>query len=108
MLEERPFCTMLEVFCANFIDIAQTSDPAQLVQWPIALLHGIYSVFPTPQVLGHNRQDTITNKKLESVEGLWAVRKEVLGWMVDGATWCIELAHEKKSTLMQSCKKLGA
>ena len=99
---------MLEIFFDNFIHMAQTSDPAQLLYFPRAFIHEIHSMFPTPQVLGHNRQDTITNKKLESVEGLWAVRKEVLGWMVDGATWCIELAHEKKSTLMQSCKKLGA
>ena len=27
LLEEKPFWTMLEVFCDNFIHMAQTSDP---------------------------------------------------------------------------------
>ena len=31
-------------------------------------------------------------KKLWSVKGQWEVRKYVLGWMVYGATWYINLA----------------
>ena len=86
LLEEKPFWTMLEVFCDNFIHMAQTSDPAQLLHFSIALLYVIHSVFPPPQVSGNNRQDTISKKNLDSGKGQWAVRKEVLGWMVDGAT----------------------
>ena len=56
-------------------------------------------MFPPPQVSGKNGQDLISNKKLNSGEGQWAVRKEVLGWMVDGATRCIELAQDKKSVI---------
>ena len=86
LLEEKPFWTMLEVFCDNFIHMAQTSDPAQLLHLSRALIHGIHSVFPPPKVSGHNGQDPISKKKLDSGKGQWAVRKEVLGWMVDGAT----------------------
>ena len=31
LLEVKPFCTMLEVFCNNFILMAKTSNPAQLL-----------------------------------------------------------------------------
>ena len=61
-----------------------------------ALLHGIHSVFTPPKVSGHNGQDPISKKNLKSGEGQWAVRKEVLSWMVDGATRCIELAQDKQ------------
>ena len=96
ILEEKPFWTMVEVFCHNFIHMAQTSDPAQFIHLSIAFLHGIHSVFTPPQVSGHNGQDTISKKKLESGEGQWSARKEVLGWMVDGKTWCIKLTQDRK------------
>ena len=89
LLEEKPFWTMLEVFCDDFIHMAQTSDLEQLLHLSRTLLHGIHGVFPSPKVLGHNVQDPISKKKLDTVEGQWEMRKEVLGWMVDVATWCI-------------------
>ena len=76
---------MPEVFCDNFIHMAQTSDTTQLPHLSRALLHGIHSMFPQPQVSGHNGKDKISKNKLESGKDKWAVRKEVLGWMVDGA-----------------------
>ena len=48
ILEGKPFWTVLEVFCDNFIHMAQTSDPAQLFNLSRALLHEIHSVFPLP------------------------------------------------------------
>ena len=54
LLEEKPFYTMLELFCNDFIHMAQTSDPSQLLHLSRAFLHGIHSVFPPPQVSGHN------------------------------------------------------
>ena len=90
---------MLEVFCDNFIHMAQTSEPAQLLHLSIALMHGIHSVFPLTQVSVHNWQDPISNNKLESGKIQWAVIKEVIGWMVDGATPCIELERDKQSVI---------
>ena len=69
LLEEKPFWTMLEVFCDNFIHMAQRSYPAQLLHLSRALLHGIHSVFPPPKVSGNNGQDTISKKKLDSGKG---------------------------------------
>ena len=45
---------------------------------------------------GHNRRGLISKKKLESGKDQWAVKKEVLGCMADGATRCIELERDKK------------
>ena len=77
---------MLEIFCDNSIHMAQTSDPAQLLHLSRALLHRIHRVIPPPHVAGYNGQDLISKKKLESGKVQWEMRKEVLGWMVDGAT----------------------
>ena len=90
---------MLEVFCDNFIHMSQTSDPAKLIHLSIALLHGIRSVFQLPHVSGNNGQDLISKKKLDSGKVQRAVRKEVLGWMVDGKTRFIELAWDKQSMI---------
>ena len=48
---------------------------------------------------GNNVQDPISRKKLNSSEGQWEVRQELLDWMVNGATRCIELARDKQSTI---------
>ena len=36
---------------------------------------------------------------MDSGEGQWGVRKEVIGCMVDGATWCIKLVWDKQSAI---------
>ena len=69
----------------------QSIDPEALWHYSRALLHGIHSVFLSPQITGHSGAGPISIKKLEKGEGLWEVRKEILGWMIDGTTRCIEL-----------------
>ena len=86
--------------------MAQTSDPEQLLHFSISLLHGIHSVFPLPQVSGNNGHGPISKKKLEPGEGQWAVRKEVLCWMFDGTTLCIELAWDKISAIDAELHKI--
>ena len=56
-------------------------------------------MLPPPEVSGHNGQDPIFKKKLESGKGHQAVIKEVLCWIIYGATWCIELARDKQSAI---------
>ena len=80
--------------------------PSQLLHLSRALLHGIHSVFLPPQVSGNNRQDLISKKKLESGEGQWAVRKEVLGWIVDVATRCIKLLQDRQSSIDTDLHKI--
>ncbi len=46
----------------------------------------------------------MSNKKLLEGEGLWEVRKGILGWVFDGATWCIELVSKKVATILAELK----
>ena len=99
MMDNKPFFHMLEIYCDDFIALAQTSDPAKLLHLSRALLHGIHSVFPPPTASGHVGQDPVSEKKLMEGDGQWEVRKEVLGWMLDGGTRCIELARKKQEDI---------
>ena len=69
-----------------------------------ALMNGIHSVFPPPTISGHVGEDPISKKKLRDGEGLWEVKKEILGWMMDGASRCIELAEKKRLVLLAELK----
>ena len=98
------FLHLLEVYVDDFIHLAQTTDVAALRHCSRAILHGIHSVFPPPAITGHNGEDPISLKKLQEGEGLWEVRKEILGWIMDGATRCIELAEKKQHAILRELK----
>ena len=67
------FTRLLEVYIDDFIQLAQTTDPAKLQHLSRAVLHGIHSVFPPPLVTGHAREDPVSLKKLDQGDGLWSV-----------------------------------
>lgn len=75
----------MEVYIDDFIQLAQTTDPMRLEHLSRAILHGIHSVFPPPAATGHKGEDPVSLKKLKQGDGLWATRKELLGWIFDGA-----------------------
>jgi hypothetical protein len=89
------FLRLMEVYVDDFIQLAQTTDPTQLEHLARAILHGIHSVFPPPAVTGHAGEDPVALKKLKQGDGLFATRKEILGWIFDGARRCIELPVDK-------------
>jgi hypothetical protein len=89
------FVHLIEVYVDDFIQLAQTTDPQQLEHLSRAILHAIHSVFPPPEVTGHAGEDPVSIKKLKQGDGLWATRKELLGWVFDGAKRCIELPADK-------------
>ena len=35
---------------------------------------------------------------------MWEVRKEILGWIINGATRCIELSEKKQTTILKELK----
>lgn len=86
---------LFEVFVDDFIAMLQTTDEAILRHHTRALFHGIHSIFPTVAVTGHSGEDPISQKKLEDGDGLWAARKEILGWIFDGIARTIELPPNK-------------
>ena len=102
--DKTTFLQTLEVYVDDFIQLAQTQDPTVLRHCTRALMHGIHSVFPPPAISGHVGEDPISKKKLRDGEGLWEVKKEILGWMMDGASRCIELAEKKRLALLAELK----
>ena len=83
------FLHMLEVYIDDSISLAQIKDHDKLQHLSRALLHGIHSVFPHPEISGHNREESTSVKKLKEGEGLWEARKDISGWVMDSATRCI-------------------
>ena len=56
------FLHLLGVYVDDFIQMAQTKDEETLRHLSRALLHGIHSVFPPPDVTGHNGADPVSVK----------------------------------------------
>ena len=103
--ERAAFLHMLQVFVDDFVQLAQTTDEEALRHCSRVVLHGIHSVFPPPNVTGHNRADPVSVKKLLKGKGVWATRKEILGWIIDGATMCIELSDNKQDAILEDLKQ---
>ena len=93
---------LLEVFVDDFIGLVQSTDEALLRHHSRALLHAIHSIFPPTSVTGHDGEDPVSQKKLDEGEGIWAVRKEILGWIFDGMARTIELPPNKVARIEAS------
>ncbi|KAL7546443.1 hypothetical protein ACHAWF_013569, partial [Thalassiosira exigua] len=50
------------------------------------------------------RRGTSVDREAPQGEGLWEVQKELLGWVFDGATQCIELATKKQEAILKELK----
>ena len=92
---------MLEVYVDNFIQLAQTNNDEVLQRCSQALLHGVHSVFPPPDITGYVGEEPVLTKKLLEGEGLWEVQKEILGWVFNGATRCIKLVEKKQAAILK-------
>ena len=108
------FLHLLKVYINDFIQLAQSTDPTQLLHLSCALLHGIHSVFPPPSVTGGGaKEDPIAlKKKLHQGNSLWESCKKLLGWVFDGIKCCSELPtgkHDHIQTKLQTlCQRKKA
>ena len=93
--------TLLEVFVDDFCAITNNLHPQHLTNFSKAILHGIHSVFPPPSVSKHQGEDPISHKKLLAGDGTWEHTKEILGWVLDGINYTIQLSPSK-------CQKICA
>ena len=78
------FLHLIEVYINDFIQLNQTTNPAQLLHLSCALLNAIHSAFPPPSVTGGTKEDPIALQKLLLGDSLWAMCKELLGWIFNG------------------------
>jgi len=90
----------MEVYVDDFCTMVQTTDARYLRKLSHSLLHAIHSVFPPPEVLGLDGGDPISNKKLLEGKGKWDIRKEIIGWVFNGARRYIELPTAKSKFLI--------
>jgi hypothetical protein len=88
--------------------VAQTTDEKQLQHLSRGLLHAIHEIFPLPSVTGHAGEERISIKKLIAGNKVWAVQKEILGWLFDGVRRCIQLPESKVTALLQELHQAAA
>ena len=99
--------TLIEVFVDDFIACTDAMSRKSILQISRAMLHGIHSVFPPRDITGHAGGDPISEKKLEKLEGLWEHTKEILGWILDGANYTIQLPPAKVEKMVQTLRALA-
>ena len=87
--------TLLEVYVDDFIAACNDIRRPTLLRLSRAMLHGIHSIFPPPEVTGHNGFDSVAYKKLVGGDGVWDTQKEILGWIIDGEAYTIQLPPKK-------------
>ena len=97
---------LMEVYVDDYIAMTNDSSKNNLLHFSRSMLHGIHSVFPPPEVTGHNGEDPIAQKKLRAGEGHWASTKEVLGWMIDGEFYTITLPTAKLEKLVHDIRNM--
>ena len=98
-LEPKAFAHLVIVCIEDFIEAAQTTDAAALRHLSNSLLHGIHSIFPPPERMGHEGKNPI-HEKTTRLECTLEFRKEILGWVLDGVTRCVELPKKKLAGLL--------
>ena len=99
--------TLLEVFVDDFIGCTDDLSRKHLLNLSRAMLHGIHTVFPPPDITQHAGGDPISEKKLNNEEGLWSHTKEILGWIIDGANYTINLPPNKVEKITKTLKKIN-
>ena len=98
---------LFECFVDDYIGLVQTTDPAQLRHHSRALLHAIHQIFPPPDATGDTGEDPISYKKLVTEgEGIWATRKEILGWIFDGFHRTMQLPPKKVTKIRDTIQSI--
>jgi len=106
---------LLEVYVDDFMGLMEAPTATKLLHFTRAVLQGIHSVFPPPGPEDDPTDEPISIKKLQQGNGLWSMWKEILGWLFDGITRCMQLPPDKvtkittqlKATLHHKCIWFG-
>ncbi|KAL7543039.1 hypothetical protein ACHAXR_012341 [Thalassiosira sp. AJA248-18] len=96
----------IEVFVDDFIAMSQ--DMSRMAHLTRLILHGVEEVFPDQSVMGHkNGRHPMSEKKLLKGDADWEMRKEVLGWLVDGGLRTLEPPADKAAAYMAELTKMS-
>ena len=97
--KDLAFLHLLEVYIDDFIALIQSTDEEEITRLTRCILQGITDIFPPPDLTGGSIEAPISCKKLIE-DGIWATRKGILGWVLDGIAQTIELPTEKCDKLI--------
>ena len=86
---------LLEVFVDDFCAIANDLSTNNLQKFSRALITGMHSIFPPPEITQHQGEDPMSQKKMTQGEATWDTTKELLGWLIDGINCTIQLTPER-------------
>jgi len=84
----------------------QAPTEAALIHFMQAILHGIHLVFPPPGPNDNPMDEPISLKKLQQGDGIWDTHKEILGWLFDGVTCCMQLPPDKTNKITNQLKQI--
>jgi hypothetical protein len=98
--------TIFEVFVDDFIASTNNISQSNLQKISRAMINGIHSIFPPPEITTHNGGDPIAEKKLHNGDGTWSHTKEILGWDFDGKEFTIQLPPAKCDKIINEINKL--
>jgi len=90
---------LLEVYMDDFFGMLQAPTIAELHKFTRSILYGIHAVFPPPGPSEDQTDEPISVKKLKAGDGLWSTQKEILGWLFDGVSRCMQLPNDKVSKI---------
>jgi hypothetical protein len=103
----------INIYLDDYI-LAVVEDAARTLLRRItrATLYGVHSIFPPPEITEHERgKDPISVKKLEKGDATFMPKKLILGFVVNGELWSVQLPFEKagkiNTELQQLLKKSG-
>ena len=97
--------TLLEVFIDDFISATNNTTSKHLSHLAKAILHGIHSIFPPPHITKHKGEDPISIKKLQQNKGLFEYSKEILGWIINGQTYTLQICPKKSLKIIEKLNK---
>ena len=97
---------LIEVFVDDFIAATNAQNLPHVRHISRAMLHGVHTIYPPPQITKHTGADPIARKKLEKGDGLWRTEKEILGWIFDGVKYTMRLPKEKCERILHQIKKV--
>ena len=94
----EPLKFVLEVYMDDFIGLAIPSSLSQLRHYSNAVMYGIHDVFPPDTTDDAN--DPISLRKLDKLDGSWAIVKDILGLTFNGVDKTIWLEENKRDALL--------
>ena len=89
------FLNLIEVLVDYFINLAKTKERENLQHLSREILHAVHDISTPENITGHAGGDPVSEKKLDQGNGMWDVRKDILGWVFGGISKCIEYPTNK-------------